>query len=175
MWPWRRRADGDDSPAVPMSSETGLLLNQRARDTAAAARGEPVEAATRCEHANFELACTSLPPIFLFAVTRNQVHVLRELHDGVHFVGAEVVRSWDRAGFQTKLLHEQGNRAMAMADNQRVFYLTLPPNAFTDPFHQQMASRFVSMGGRVRRSSSSSPETIRANGSSTSWVLRWPR
>jgi hypothetical protein len=105
-----------------------------------------VEAATRCEHANFELACTSLPPIFLFAVTRNQVHVLRELHDGTHFVGAAVVRSWDRAGFQTKLLHEQGNRAMAMADNQRVFYLRLPPDAFTDPFHQQMASRFMSMG-----------------------------
>jgi hypothetical protein len=108
MWPWRRRADRNESPSVPMSSETGLLLNQRARDAAAAALGEPVEAATRCQHANFELACTSLPPIFLFAVTRNQVHVLRELHDGTHFVGAAVVRSWDRAGFQTKLLHEQG-------------------------------------------------------------------
>jgi hypothetical protein len=79
MWPWRR-SERNQSPAVPPSSESGRRLNQQARVVAAAALGEPVEAATRCEHVMFETAHTSLPRIFIFAVTHDQVHVLARRH-----------------------------------------------------------------------------------------------
>jgi hypothetical protein len=137
-------------------------MNQQAASIAAAVLREPVEAATRCEHMRFETLeekpkftggnytpykrHSALPKIFILAVTRSHVHVLEEHHRGTELVGGSVVRSWDRAGFKAALLHDQGNAAHRIPNDQRVLYLTLPPDGFSDPRDQELARSMIATG-----------------------------
>ena len=58
-----------------------------------------------------------------------------------------MVRPWDRTSFKAGLSSDAHNRLEGIPSDQRIIYLELPPDAFSDPREQQRSCSFIAVSG----------------------------
>ena len=136
-------------------SDDELRMNAQAASVAASVLGEPVEAATRCEQVTTDMTAEAagvgavnrglmrgmmkmnkassvgrmadglrsggLPKSFLLAVTAGKVYALEDKERG-----GDVLKSWDREGFQARLGNAVTNPALGVPEDRQVLILFLP-------------------------------------------------
>lgn len=152
MWPFgRNKAEQalltgrDLSLAIPQLTDKERRANAQAAGIARSVLRDTIMASTRCEHIQYKKHSV-LPRSFIFAMTRSHVHVLREIYEGDELVGAEVVRTWNRAGFTSTRSNDDINRAARVPADQQILYLGIPPDGFADDFDRTMAASFAAQG-----------------------------
>ena len=73
-----------------------------------------------------QMEMAGLPNSFILAITRSQVHALEDKRQGDVLVAGQVLKSWDRAGFQARRSSDRMNAYRGVPDDRQVLILFLP-------------------------------------------------
>jgi hypothetical protein len=146
-------------------SDKELRMNEQAAAVAAAALGQPVEAAARCEQMSTKATQmypaggevwskqvpngTGLPKSFVLAVTQHHLVALEDKQRRGELVPGRVIKSWERAGFRANI---GSNAAAAMGyvpDDRQTLMLFLPIDGDSSRVAQAIAAQRAAAGQRI--------------------------
>jgi len=93
-----------------------------------------------------EIESAGLPQNFILAVTAGKVVVLEDKHDGDKLLAGQVLKSWDREGFQARRGDDRMNAANGVPADRQVLTILIPIEGGKGRYQQAMAQNTAAAG-----------------------------